>query len=183
FVQDVAGFKSFMHDHDVIVAGSAALSLLVPSTPVRDYDLYVPMRGFQLLIKYLVDVEGYTNSKPKLRRSRPRTALEYCSWNLSHFTSGISGLVRLRRGKTIVDVYCTGVGSVIDSPCLPLGYCWTTLLMNYMTFDGFRSAYPTLTLRRRGLYIYHRILHPSFPAETNPIHLNKYLRRGFQFRL
>ncbi|TFK78129.1 hypothetical protein K466DRAFT_438938, partial [Polyporus arcularius HHB13444] len=147
-----------------------------------DYDLYVPVSDFESLVTYLVDMEGYKCSRKKLRRSRPRTALEYCSWNLSHFTSGVSGLARLRRGKTIIDVYCTGVGSVIDSPCVPLGFCWTTLLMNYMTFDGFLSLYPTLTLRRRGLYIYHRILHSSFPSGTNPVQMNKYLSRGFEFR-
>ncbi|KAL6306070.1 hypothetical protein BKA93DRAFT_729994 [Sparassis latifolia] len=87
----------------------------------------------------------------------------------------------LARGCTSVTRLLTSRGFIINILCsasesalYPITHSWTTLLMNYVTPDNFGCAYPSLTLRNRGILV-SRIF-----SEHEYIALTEYLARQYE---
>lgn len=175
-----------MRDREVILGGSAVLKFLACCTfKVGDFDLFTTIANARPVVRHLVEMEGYTLVRQVSYPYQPLSIVAYCATNASAYDAGVSYSARLRRGSVFVDVYGSGVNTPwgIGSSTIPLGYSWTTVLQNYIYHDGFCSAYPTLTLSSRALYVRHRVLDASFPDGTSMLPWNKYLDRHIGFRL
>ncbi|TFY56410.1 hypothetical protein EVJ58_g7663 [Rhodofomes roseus] len=135
----------------------------------NDLDLYTTCDHHSKVVRFLVDDEHYA-IYDIVDVPAPATPPVY------NYCGGIRNITRLRRQKEdtaecLVDV----IQSVDESATTPLPYFWTTLLMNFVTADSVCCAYPSLTIRRRGLFNPLRLLDYSLPPSL-PYHTKQYLK-------
>ncbi|KAI9069509.1 hypothetical protein FKP32DRAFT_1559579, partial [Trametes sanguinea] len=173
--------RNVLLECQAVIGGSAALRYLNPSAPLPvDYDLYVSSQRVQQVLRYLLETEEYVIASDVHLRDdfvhRPKSGVDFWA-----YTAGASRIIRLRRSDINIDIIVSGVRCDLDCPTVPIACSWTSLLMNYVCYNGFVCAYPTLTMRGLGLIQWDRVLHPSFPQGTDPLPLNTYMRRGFEF--
>lgn len=140
YFADVDAFLGVMEDNDAIISGSFALNYIQGSTSWahHDIDFYLPYTTFAAFCQYLQVKEQY--SLVAHYRSADHPAAEDVE-TLSYPTKGILYIARYRKAALLIDVMCTGASTA--SYALPS--FWTTLLMNYLTCNGFCCAYPDYT--------------------------------------
>ncbi len=167
-----------MREVSAVMAGSAVLQMLCPLfEDVPNYDFFVRLVDAQVLAHYLIVEEGY-----EMEDEDTREASNGCQIADVRYLSGIAMRIVLRRGSTVVHIVAVGAADAWDRVESAIASSWTTLLFNYATADEVIVGYPTLTLMGRGLVQWDRVLHPSFPAGTRMLELEKYAARGYEFR-
>lgn len=176
--RDVQRLFGLMREVSAIMAGSAVLQMLCPLfDEVPNYDFFVPVQGADVLVQYLIVEEGY-----EMADEHRRTGRNGCSIADVEYLSGIARRTVLHRGTTVVNIIAVGAADDWDRAENAIASSWTTLLFNYAAADFIVVGYPTLTLLGRGLVQWDRALHPSFPAGTRMMELEKYTQRGYEFR-
>lgn len=113
-----------------VVSGSAVLHFMVPSDywSPRDLDIFTPRCQGKFIVALFI-MEGYT----VLRR--------IVSNHPHRVTSGIMSVTTLTRDNRFIDV----VEASTRSPIFTISRFHLTALMNFISADGFFSAYPRLT--------------------------------------
>ncbi|TFK88328.1 hypothetical protein K466DRAFT_598737 [Polyporus arcularius HHB13444] len=175
---DVPRLFGVMRDVQALVGGSAVLHMLCPLfDEVPDYDFYVADEEHHTLAQYLIVEEGF-----EMEDIEPGAATNGCMVNDVRYLSGVSQRVTLKKGNVVVHVIGVGLADEWDRAETAIASAWTTLLTNYVTADDVMVPYPTLTLMGRGLVQWDRVRDPTFPKGTRMLELEKYCRRGYEFR-
>ncbi|TFK91371.1 hypothetical protein K466DRAFT_596205 [Polyporus arcularius HHB13444] len=175
---DVQRLFGVMREVHALVGGSAVLQMLCPLfDDVPDYDFYVAQEGVLTLAHYLITEEGF-----EMDDLEAGTASNGCMINDVRYLSAVAQRLTLKRATVVVHIIGVGVDDEWDRAETAIASAWTTLLTSYATADSLTVPYPTLTLMGRGLVQWDRVFHPSFPAGTRVLELEKYCARGYEFR-
>lgn len=157
-------FSRILHTHCAIVSGSFALHVFDHSggwSP-KDLDLYVPIHRVKRVVNRL-RAQGYIPIGP------PRKGISRVIYGQL-----IASVTKLTNGKHSIDV----VESATRSSISPVFQFHLTAVMNYITFAGFFSAYPTLTTQRRSM-INHLHYKDNSPMDALVACYTKYFSRGY----
>ena len=159
-------FREMMRKTHAIITGSTALHYLLrlPEqwTP-GDVDIVAPPNHFDTVLKFIINLPDAA-----VLRVIGDDNEEYNSLT----DIGIIRLVKVVTPQAKFDI----MKSATSSPFNPLPLYWGTHVMNALTGDSFCCAYPTLTLRRRG--ILRADVDLDIPTVTA---VDKYHDRGFRF--
>lgn len=145
YVSNSAALRDLIRETQSIICGSSALEFvlhgtdLVPTTPA-DLDISTTPLHALTLVRHLCAAEAYL-VLPISRPDKTDRVFDYRPGVVS-----TQRLVHAVHGR-IVDVTC----STRLISMHPLVYCPHTLLMNYLTADGFVVAYPFLTFEGTGV--------------------------------
>lgn len=150
-----------------VISGSLALRFMLPDQPwPRNFDIWVPVGRSRPLCDFLA-FEGYVKSRP---------ATHY--WGGRVATSCIRTIQMFEKGDLKITVLEPNTPSVIDS----ITKAHLSSLMNYISADGFFSAYPILTAKKMAVWN---------PLSNTPHNdsifravkrtFKKYAERGFSF--
>lgn len=149
-----------LHATGSVISGSAALLLLFPwSFEPGDLDIYVPRSQINFTIKVIRDMFGF---------ELYRTAGPYVK------NEAIQGIFWFRKGEITLNV----ISSTTDNPLEPIFHFHSTVVMNFISSVGIFCAYPTLTLKRRGL-VNAEIYERGQSISAINACLDKYRQRGF----
>ena len=164
---DGEAMRTIMRTTGAVVSGSFALKFLDQRATFApgDVDCYVPIQGYHTFVTFLVAALGAEIvSEDDFRRQygKPRP---YRYGNLT----GIADRRVLRIGKVVIDVIC----STNSSPLFPIAKFHSTIVMNFLSADGFCIAYPVSVLLRLSFKTCRRML------SNDRIALNKLQDRGY----
>lgn len=123
-----------------MVSGSSVLRFMMPAAKVlwepKDLDVYTPRGGSRPVVDFLT-LEGY---------------MEVCRWSTKPKTDGeyrqrcgIRDVITMSKEALSIDV----VESSSPSPFISIASFHLTAVMNFVSGDGFLSAYPALTILER----------------------------------
>ena len=140
FVPDVDVFSQLLRSTGAVISGSLALFYLIPSDDwfPNDMDVYVPYNMFTSLTNTL---ETHPNLRFVLEVPRPGSVLS---------TSETIDIVEIKRYRTPSNRLVDVIRSRRESPISPLLRYWTSLLVNYLSPDGFASAFPRMLFNGMG---------------------------------
>jgi hypothetical protein len=181
----VQSFLSVLGSQRSVISGSTALYPIISSNfsgtnrnskhwlPI-DMDIYEPRTSEPIspIIKYMIDVEGFRGCGEKVHTP-----------NQQYITPcGIKRVYCLYKKKLRVDVVTSATASAIT----PIFHFHSTIVFNWISADGFFSAYPKLTCAHRGLtnplsFTLNQFV-PSLPPASTRSALMKYYKRGFDIR-
>lgn len=147
YVSDHLGLRSLMRRTRSIISGSEALDFCLhgttnPPIVASDLDIYANCVSSLLLVRHLIDAEGYEWTRDVDEKGVGIESTEYGGAIISCTT-----VVHRRRG-TKIQVLCVSRLSALHQ----LPFFWGTLVMNCLTADGVGMAYPSLTLQGQGVY-------------------------------
>ena len=141
----------------------------------HDMDIYKPQFGQNHesgVLKYLQEAEGFMVVKTNTLTLREQYDTP----------SSISGIKSVVRGDLRVDVVTSSGSSAIA----PIFKFHSTPVFNWISPQGFFSAYPSLTCIRRGLLnpmaLSRGRFVPDLPSTATRSSLDKYCERGFDVR-
>lgn len=170
YVDNPSAFRDIMRTSHSIISGSFALDFGLHGTAeplinASDIDVYTGVSNAITIVDHLRRKEGYLVVP---------IGINPCWAWIDDYEGGITSVIRMLhpRGSKI-DVVCSSRISALH----PLAYFWGTLVMNFLTSDGYCSAYPSLTERGIGC------IHP-FRDVTPRVErcIEKYKSRGFSVR-
>ena len=181
----VNGFLSMMRSKRAVISGSMALYPLVfcnfsgtNSGDIRwnpnDMDIYEPQIGARKsgVLRYMVEEEGYRECPMKPRTLREQYDAPGC----------VRQVKRVVRGNHCVDVVTSASSSAIS----PIFKFHCTPVFNWISPEGYFSAYPALTCAYRGLLnpmaLCPNRFVPALPSTGVRSCLEKYYNRGFDIR-
>ena len=181
----VNGFLSMMRSERAVISGSMALYPLVfcnfsgtNSGDIRwnpnDMDIYEPQIGARKsgVLRYMVEEEGYRECPMKPRTLREQYDAPGC----------VRQVKRVVRGNHCVDVVTSASSSAIS----PIFKFHCTPVFNWISPEGYFSAYPALTCAYRGLLnpmaLCPNRFVPALPSTGVRSCLEKYYNRGFDIR-
>lgn len=147
-----------------VVSGSSALHWLDRGsqwTP-NDIDFYCPYDTFELFVRQIKMLEPGLLENNK----QSHAIFAHTTYNSSN---GFCDRISLYQGNRKYDV----IRSRTMSPCFPLVYFHSTIVMNYVGADNFSIAYPALTLQRKG------VKHSRDVGASDRRALAKYKSRGY----
>jgi hypothetical protein len=160
-----------LHWTKSVISGSSALRFMMPvsNTPWRpqDLDIYTPHRQSSSVVNFL-RFEGYTETF----RLRNGSSTNNNNYNIS---GGLFDVITMTKGTVSIDIMESATANII--PCITRFHI--TAVMNFISANGFFSAYPTLTASH---YALAGPLGYSPAAEPSPRTVDcysKYERRGF----
>ncbi|KAI0355685.1 hypothetical protein OH77DRAFT_1402549 [Trametes cingulata] len=183
FATDTARMRRFMRENSVFLTGGLALGLFSPFAPVdRSVELYVGLSRVDLLLCFLCNTEGFVEDPRQANQppiSFPNEAIR--DSEVTTFRAGVVRMNIVARGDTVVKVYAYAEPKEERLYPDPLCFSWTTLVFNFVTSDYAMCAYPSMTMRGRGLFHYNRVLDASFPGGTSDHALNEYTAGGYEF--
>ena len=169
---------------DSIISGSTALRFMIPSTQIawvpHDLDIYVTRQALPIIMSFLRK-EGFSElrtdtSSAASNVSDTETDPDTNTTSESDYSNGtrsIALVVKMVKDHLTVDVIQS-----MNTPISAVIRFHSTAVMNYITGQGFLSAYPTITDQNRSLInplaFYPCLLPPSrfFPCVA------KYAERG-----
>lgn len=133
FVQSPESLFSVLKWTRSVISGSSALQYYLPTLTwtARDLDLYTPSENAEFLAAYF-KAEGYS----QVFRWRDEGLNQVYS-----DMEGIGDVITLKRGAYMVDI----VESLTSSAMSCIFRFHSTAVMNFISAQGFFSAYPTLT--------------------------------------
>lgn len=168
YVTDPSAFRDVLRHSHSVISGSFALDFGLhgttrPSFKVNDIDIYSGVANSITIINYLRRQEGYLAIP---------LSISPCSPWIDDYDGGIACVVRMLHphGKKI-DVICSARPSALH----PLSYFWGTLVMSFLTSDGYCSAYHDMTVRGIGCINPSRLMTPRVKRC-----IKKYEERGFK---
>lgn len=167
YITDPSSFRDVLRNSHSVISGSFALDFSLhgttrPSIDVGDIDIYAGVANAITIIEYLRRQEGYL--------AIPLSFLPCISF-IDDYDGGIAAVVRMLHPRgTKIDVICSSRISALH----PLAFFWGTVVMAFLTSDGFCSAYQMLT--ECGIVC----LNPSRDMTPRIRRcIKKYQRRGF----
>ncbi|EIM79110.1 uncharacterized protein STEHIDRAFT_116793 [Stereum hirsutum FP-91666 SS1] len=170
YVDNPSAFRDVMRTSHSIISGSFALDFGLHGTTeplinASDIDVYTGVSNAITIVEYLRNKEGYLIVP---------VGINPCWAWIDDYEGGITSVIRMLhpRGSKI-DVVCSSRISALH----PLSYFWGTLVMNFLTSDGYCSAYPSLT--ERGIGCIHPLRDVTPRVERC---IEKYKSRGFSIR-
>ncbi|KIJ10854.1 hypothetical protein PAXINDRAFT_85397 [Paxillus involutus ATCC 200175] len=167
FTPDINTFLEIIFVHCVVISRSLALYLFDPSHGwlLNNIDLYIPRHRVLHVMKRLHRL-GYIPVKDVSQRH-------------SHYHSenDIASVTMLTNGDHTVDL----VESTTISALSPIFKFHLTAVMNYVSADGFFSAYPTLTTRGCSLINPMQFI-SHLPTSHMAACFDKYLQQGYDLR-
>ncbi|KAH7931400.1 hypothetical protein BV22DRAFT_998736 [Leucogyrophana mollusca] len=121
-----------------VVSGSVALQMLLPAVSVRwsssNIDIYVPRSQVIIVMAYLAQQNYQTVCVGGDRPVRSQ--------------SSVHTVVAMINGSKTIEI----VVSITECAVRPVFQIHSTIVMNYITHNGFFSAYPKLTGQYRALF-------------------------------
>ena len=140
FVSDIEAFSHLLRTHGAVISGSLALFYLIPSDQwfPNDMDVYVPYSTYNA---FTATLESHPGLRFVLEVPRPDSLLS---------TSETLDIVEIRKYRTPSNRLVDVIRSRRDSPLSPLLRYWTSLLVNYISPDGFASAFPRMLFNGTG---------------------------------
>ncbi|KAI0710043.1 hypothetical protein C8Q76DRAFT_798812 [Earliella scabrosa] len=155
---DIQGLLAIMRETNAIATSSAAFAFLTDTEHPYPFPFCVPYQSHQPFIHHLKYACGFLVESEK---TIGHHTTPYCFASVSSTLGGLSRVFNLRRDNVRVVVGVTG-DALTDGVCsVPVAFTGSTFLMNYLTADGFCSAYPSLTLRFRALLQLDRLTMPN----------------------
>ncbi|KAI0713925.1 hypothetical protein C8Q76DRAFT_693686 [Earliella scabrosa] len=155
---DIQGLLSVMRETNAIATSSAAFAFLTDTEHPYPFPFCVPYQSHQPFIHHLKYACGFQVESEK---TPGHHTTPYCFVSVSSTLGGISRVFNLRQDNVRIVVGVTG-DPLTDGVCsVPVAFSSSTFLMNYLTADGFCSAYPSLTLRLRALIQLDRLTMPN----------------------
>lgn len=166
FLNSIDDFNNILQSTGAVISGSSALNIVQAkegAVEINDLDVYTTQTNFNQLVQFLEKKEKY---KLIGNFSRPPAG--------PYNTSGISRLLRFKKGDNKIDVIVTNMSAAPS----PIFQFHTTVVMNFISADTIFCAYPAWTLNMMGL------IHPRMYKQnsTNLATINglaKYVKRGF----
>ncbi|EIM82862.1 uncharacterized protein STEHIDRAFT_160483 [Stereum hirsutum FP-91666 SS1] len=169
YVDDEEAFRSLMRRTGTIISGSEALDFVLhgtscPPVHAHDMDIYANSLYALSIVLHLRDLEGY-----RVIVERRLSGLGELIGDYGAGVVSVTTLVNVGRG-TKLQVVCVARLSAVHQ----ISLFWSTLVMNFLTADGFSMAYPSLTLRGIGL-----VSTISNSGISKNACIAKYIDRGF----
>lgn len=165
FLEELKGWKA-------VVSGSLALKFFEGEAAweCHDMDLYVPKTARNTVMQYLKDMEGYTEVPGDKRAGHVYEA-----------DVVVTEVVVMKKDVKRIDIVVSGNHMAVA----PVFQFHTTTVMNFISGDGFFSAYPQLTGLKRGLTsTNHYNLFNSITPDTNKVACYlKYVERGYDLQI
>lgn len=153
-----------------MVSGSSVLAFMMPSPKIswepKDLDVYTP-RGRSTPIVDFLTLEGYKEVYKWSTAPKPNG--DYTR------RPGIVDVITMTRGKLSIDI----VESSSPSAFFSISCFHLTAVMNFVSGDGFFSAYPALTVSERALANRLAYSPQLLPPRKIIECYRKYERRGF----
>ena len=167
FTPDYTTFMQMLIVHHVVISGSVALWVFLPSSEWKpnDMDLYVPCRRVHGVLRCLRSL-GYIPVK------RPDAIVRETRYSSR---SAIASVTKVTNGDISIDV----IESKSPSPFVPIFKFHITAVMNFISADGFFAAYPTLTTKRRAIFNSLRLPN-GVPSTKTLLCYKKYRERGYE---
>lgn len=173
FIDDVTALLANMSLSHTVISGSAALWYMMPPSDdswfPKDLDLYTTVRGYNTIKGYILGKGfhemSHTGNAQNLQPDYPTT-------------SGIKSVTVLRKGDITIDI----IVSLRVSPLVPIFHFHSTTVMNFISAQGFFSAYPTITEKYRGIASPMAYWPANEPGDKIVKCLEKYADRGFDVR-
>ncbi|KAH6888305.1 hypothetical protein BKA70DRAFT_1121506 [Coprinopsis sp. MPI-PUGE-AT-0042] len=150
-----------LKNNDSNVSGSAALFVAVPCTfKIKDVDIYTPFSKSSNVITFL--------NRQGFHRLDNSTEVEEYSRS-----GAIAEVVMLENSS---DQRINVCRSANESSVTPILLFHSTVVMNWISFDGVTCLYPALTMKHEGFVN----LIPSATTEKGTAAIQKYTERGFK---
>ncbi|KAJ3559056.1 hypothetical protein NM688_g574 [Phlebia brevispora] len=194
YFADTNAFMATLRSLGAVISGSFALDYILGKehTLQSDLDIYVPFTNFEAMKTYLKEVEGYNEDAHLARRraeiaralaERREAAIERMIDNSPEYVSvpletGIVQVAALNKGNCKVDI----IQNQSASSLYAITRFWSTLQMNYICASGYCCAYPQTTFRLEGVVSPHVMLNNMTPHDFVYPLVEKYERRGYDFR-
>lgn len=154
-------FGAMLRESESVVSGLGALQFAEGQTVRRPYilDVYTPFSTFDIVVRYLVDVEGYEdNSHTAEEEMGTQDAIANADADEIGDTvdedhdndegkTGVYQVASLKRGERQINV----TRSNTDAALYPISFLDCTMAMNYLNDGQFGCGYPAYTFRRQCL--------------------------------
>lgn len=153
YIIDPPAFRDALRQSHSVISGSFALEFGLHGTtrPMFDFgdiDIYTGIANAITIVEYLRQREGYL--------AIPLAITPCLPW-IDDYDGGIACVIRmLHPRRTKIDVICSARISALH----PITYFWGTLVMSFLTADGYCSAYHTMTVRGIGCMNPSRLVSP-----------------------
>lgn len=176
-------FMAMLRAERAVISGSMALFFLFSCSYTganssgmdwspADMDIFEPNIGSRMseVVRYLISTEGFVELGCRVNETD------------DVYYPQAKKVTRLQKGKLGIDVITTYSSSAIAAI---FGF-HSTPVMNWISGDGFFSAYPQLTCAKRGLvnpmtFTLTNFV-PPLPPSSVRLCLDKYRKRGFDIR-
>lgn len=141
------GTLQLLHDAGGLLAGSAALEVVLPGTCVPgNLDFVCPRVAGPTCLSTFVDKFGFVASTPT--NSDPITVRGACDIHTLHHPDDDTRQIRL-------------VVSHTGSALMPILFSHVTIIMNFVSSSGVGTLYPAMTTQRKGSSS-HQLVHRAF---------------------
>lgn len=179
FFEDHVKFVEILKRSTSVVSGSLALSFMVPpyqeNWKANDMDIYTNLHNVFTLTAYMQFCGYRKDGGDKLIKDYD----DIKGNRMYGEVGGISHVIHMRKNDKKVDV----IVSKRKSPIYPIFFFHTTIVQNFISGQGFFSAYPNLTDKGKALVNPMSFWPKREPTKTVGQCVLKYGQRGFDIGL